>query len=365
MSLSCLTDRRSWSTKRPPIPKGYRKALFLSYILDWVLIIIFIVVFFLLEYTHPIRREFSLTDKDISRTYHPKDTVSVPVVFVLAFLAPFAIILFIGLILRRSPHDFHQGFLGLALSLSLTICITMVLKVTVGEHRPDWLDRCKPQAGVVNPEFGLVGIDVCTGGQDPSVMKDGMRSFPSGHSSFAFSGMSFLSLFLAGKLHVFDGRGLAIKSFICISPLVAGLLVGATRLWDNRHHPVDIFMGGLLGILFSFFSYFQYYPSLSSRQCHRPFPPRVRRRKVDGESYVHADLDLDHGEGPEGGLSPARVNEALPPTTEESMTTDTTCRSSSNVHQYSPHQPREPSLIEKAEEPYSPADSGESALRHV
>ncbi|RKP15092.1 phosphatidic acid phosphatase type 2/haloperoxidase [Piptocephalis cylindrospora] len=329
MALSCLVDRRSLSKKRSPAPKGYRKALFLAYVLDWILIIIFIILFLLLEFTHPVRREFSLADKNISRTFHPTDTVSVPVVFVMAFFGPFVFILLIGLFIRRSPHDFHQGFLGLALTLSLTIAVTMLLKVTVGEHRPDWLDRCQPREGSVDPVYGLANIDVCAGNRSAAVIKDGMRSFPSGHTSFAFSGMTFLSLFLAGKLHIFDGRGLAIKAFICLLPLAAGLLVGATRLWDNRHHPVDIFIGGILGVLFAFFAYFQYYPHLSSRQCHRPFPPRVRRSRIGDHEEVHADLALQHGDGSEGGLSPAR----------------------------------ESSLIEKAE--VTSEDAGESAMKHV
>ncbi len=70
----------------------------------------------------------------------------------------------------------------------------------VGRPRPDLLARCKPTPGT--PTSTLVAIDVCTE-TDHHTLHDGWRSFPSGHSSFSFAGLGFLSLFFAGQMRVF------------------------------------------------------------------------------------------------------------------------------------------------------------------
>jgi diacylglycerol diphosphate phosphatase/phosphatidate phosphatase len=90
----------------------------------------------------------------------------------------------------------------------------------------DILDRCKPDAGTVDPEFGLSTAAICHQ-SDRHILNDGFRSFPSGHSScmlylqtrkedkltlspVSFAGLTFLSLYLAGKMHLFDTRGHAV-----------------------------------------------------------------------------------------------------------------------------------------------------------
>lgn len=85
-----------------------------------------------------------------------------------------------------------------------------IVKNSVGRPRPDLLARCKP-VGQSNdmlesllsilielqekgtPEHGLVNWVVCTE-TDHHVLHDGWRSFPSGHSSLAFSGLGYLAL---------------------------------------------------------------------------------------------------------------------------------------------------------------------------
>jgi diacylglycerol diphosphate phosphatase/phosphatidate phosphatase len=45
----------------------------------------------------------------------------------------------------------------------------------------DFLDRCLPLSGATNPSaFALSNSTVCT---STALLKDGYRSFPSGHSS--------------------------------------------------------------------------------------------------------------------------------------------------------------------------------------
>lgn len=63
----------------------------------------------------------------------------------------------------------------------------------------------------------------------------------------SFAGLSFLSLYLSGKIKVFDRRGHAAKLCVVLLPLLIASLVGVSRVDDYRHHWQDVFAGGLLG----------------------------------------------------------------------------------------------------------------------
>ncbi|KAL8847986.1 MAG: hypothetical protein Q9221_006948 [Calogaya cf. arnoldii] len=193
-------------------------------------------------------------------------------------IVPLIIILISTLLIYPSnaPNRYnkaHVTALGLLISLILTSFITDVVKNAVGRPRPDLLARCKPAKGT--PAHQLVTIDVCTE-KDHHILHDGWRSFPSGHSSFAFSGLGFLSLFLAGQLHVFRPRTDLFRVLFALVPLIGAALIAISRCEDYRHDVYDVTVGSILGILIANFSYSRYYPSLKSRRCHVPFPSRAQ-----------------------------------------------------------------------------------------
>ena len=82
----------------------------------------------------------------------------------------------------------------------MTGAVTQVVKLTVGRPRPgnpifpfsstlitvlygvDILDRCQPPAGLSDPPYQLSNSTICTQ-TNVAIMRDGFRSFPSGHSS--------------------------------------------------------------------------------------------------------------------------------------------------------------------------------------
>lgn len=103
------------------------------------------------------------------------------------------LILVWAIIFRPGGHKLHVTILGLFISLILTSFLTDIVKNSVGRPRPDLIARCKPAKGT--PEHSLVTIDVCTETHHHT-LHDGWRSFPSGHSSFAFSGLGYLALYV-------------------------------------------------------------------------------------------------------------------------------------------------------------------------
>ncbi|KAJ8662615.1 hypothetical protein O0I10_001577 [Lichtheimia ornata] len=247
-----------------------------SYIPDWVLVVVMAAVFLGVDNITPFRREFSLEDKTIMFTHSARDSVPMWLVAIICCIIPIIIIAIISLGLRRSLVDCHSGILGLCVSLSLCAMLTTVIKVSVGRPRPDFIDRCQPPAGSSDPEFGLSNYTICTTPADTHDMIDGFKSFPSGHSSFSFAGLSYLAFYLAGKMQMFaDELGRTYKGFLFSFPIIGSLLVAISRTEDYRHHWQDVFIGSLLGLGCAYFAYRQYYPALGRVTCATPFKARL------------------------------------------------------------------------------------------
>lgn len=241
---------------------------------DWLFTIFLLLLVTYLTNSNGHKREFSLTDTSIQHTFAVKERVPFWVAIVVAGAVPLVVIVLVGALWRRSFWDVHNGLLGLLLSLATATVVTDILKVTVGRPRPDLIDRCQPLLSAMNAvPYGLANVTVCTV-QTGRIIEDGFKSFPSGHSSFSFAGLGFLSFYLAGKMGVWDRSGYSIKAWIALFPLLGALLIAISRTMDNRHHATDVLIGSLLGFVMAYISYRLYYPSLSSRHSHLPFSPR-------------------------------------------------------------------------------------------
>ncbi|KAJ1398335.1 Phosphatidic acid phosphatase type 2/haloperoxidase [Sesbania bispinosa] len=107
--------------------------------------------------------------------------------------------------------------------------------------------------------FDQVTRDVrCTG--DKSVIKEGHKSFPSGHTSWSFAGLGFLAWYLSGKIRAFDRRGHVAKLCIVFLPLLVAAMIAVSRVDDYWHHWQDVFAGGIIGLTVASFCYLQFFP---------------------------------------------------------------------------------------------------------
>ncbi|XP_042031795.1 putative lipid phosphate phosphatase 3, chloroplastic isoform X2 [Salvia splendens] len=165
------------------------------------------------------------------------------------------IVFFLYYLRRNDVYDLHHSVLGLLFSVLITGVLTDAIKDAVGRPRPDFFYRCFPNG---RDEYDRWGNVVCHG--DPADIKEGHKSFPSGHTSWSFAGLGFLALYLSAKIKCFDRSGHVAKLCIVFLPILVACLVAVSRVDDYWHHWQDVFAGGILGLVVATFCYLQFFP---------------------------------------------------------------------------------------------------------
>lgn len=318
------------------------KRLLSAYIFDWLCIIIIAAIGGGWNYITPFHRPFSLVDLSISFPFEHHETIPTWLLMVAGLIIPAIVVFVVSLVLvpgptvnkntskrliwRRKIWEWNAGWMGLALSLATAFMITQGMKLLFGKPRPDLLSRCQPDLSRVqgaevsfagkdyNPLWVLVTSDICTN-TDDDILQDGFKSFPSGHASFSWAGLLYLTLFLASKFAVAipwlpprpfstnpaytsaespsnlrshgllpthqkeptdsthssytEDKIVPIRNqaaappvytlALVLTPVCAAIYITSTRFTDYRHHGFDLIFGSLIGIVCSWFSFRWYH----------------------------------------------------------------------------------------------------------
>lgn len=192
-----------------------------------------------------------------------RESLIPPCVMVLLIVCVPLVILSLPSLKTGVYTDMTQSLLAWTLACVINAFITESAKLIVGRPRPDFFYRCYPN-GKITKDLRCTGIN-------KDVM-DGRKSFPSGHSSFSFCSLGFISIWLCGKLRVLSrNRGDGLRVVACLVPLVVAGVVSMSRCCDNHHHWEDVFTGSIIGFTSSYFCYRQYYFALDSEQSGSPY----------------------------------------------------------------------------------------------
>jgi membrane-associated phospholipid phosphatase len=217
----------------------------------------------------------------------------------------------------------------------MALFITQGMKKLFGKPRPNMLARCMPNLDNISeyvvggygqgisPSWTLVSFEICTQ-TDRAIVDDSFRSFPSGHSSWSFAGLLYLTLFLCSKfaiaiphlpvvpsttprtrstsqdhellpLHANRARGdsmdtkreleetadmqsdpLAVRNAAAsppnyliipaLLPVAVAVYICSTRFAEYYHFGFDIIFGSLIGIVTSWLSFRWYHLPISRGQ---------------------------------------------------------------------------------------------------
>nr|XP_036674895.1 phospholipid phosphatase 5 isoform X2 [Drosophila suzukii] len=288
--------------ERSPSPAN--SIIRLSDAADVVLRVLLVMTFFKLETMTAFKREIHEEELWLYKNPRRPDFVRGGELLFWVIVAPFLVtVAFFWF--TKDRRDFRAASWAWTLGLCMNGIPTSLLKITVGRPRPDYFYRCFPDGVMVlNTTSSSLDTSIldfnCTG--LPGDINEGRKSFPSGHSSFAFASFGFIAYYVGAKLHAFDirGRGHTWRLCIAVIPLLIALLVAVSRTCDYHHHWQDVTVGGLIGLFAGYISYRQYYPSIFGPDAGKPL---IRWFRREGNKYkrLTGNEDSDsRGERDEG-----------------------------------------------------------------
>ena len=170
-------------------------------------------------------------------------------------------------LLRRSiwiALSFAQAF-GVALAA------TNVLKNAVARQRPSFFAMVNyagyadaiptPQSSSqwatyfsktssTDHESNYFGSLVKVGSNVPQrIIDDAQRSFPSGHSSLSFAGLTWLAGFIRYSFKVKAGDFFSVRAAMSCLPLILAAYIAVSRVRDRKHNVDDVSIGSMIGAL--------------------------------------------------------------------------------------------------------------------
>ena len=212
---------------------------------------------------------FRERDPALSFAYVPS-TVSPSLLAWLAVALPLALII-VGVGVRRFVLD-HAGaratallacwmLLAFAQAIALCLATTDSLKLAFGRPRPVFFSYCSYAEGLARPALAadatpdavaayLAATDANALGdvrRCATPTDDARKSFPSGHSSLSFAGLTCLVLAQRHLARVRAGEYASARALASAWPLALACWIAATRTWDRMHGYDDVFAGAVIG----------------------------------------------------------------------------------------------------------------------
>ena len=201
---------------------------------DWAVTVAISFAGFQLDQALPFERPVQPQLQDSAIAYpHKKQAFPAYRLWQYAFFLPLLVIVATALLApaaKAKPNVgralvANEAALGLASTIAATLLLVCFIKNAIGRLRPDFLARCQFDG------------TACTG--DARVVREGRKSFPSGHTAISFAGLGYLSLYLAARLQAVRSHpaaGELWKLPVVVAPWLLALHIALSRISDFWHH---------------------------------------------------------------------------------------------------------------------------------
>ncbi|XP_023119941.2 phospholipid phosphatase-related protein type 3 isoform X1 [Amphiprion ocellaris] len=251
----------------------------------------------LTDVVQPAQMGFRCHDRDLSMPYVDGGDELIPLLMLLslAFAGPAASIMLVeGVIyclqsrlkLRRAEGSINAGgcsfnsflrrtvrFVGVhVFGLCATALLTDVIQLSTGYHAPFFLTVCKPNytlAGVSCDKNAYITKDICSGHDQHAIMA-ARKTFPSQHATLSAFAAVYVSMYFNSTIS--DSTKL-LKPVLVFAFAIAAALTGLTQITQHRSHPIDVYVGFLIGAFIAAYLALHAVANFKSSDDITPAPP--------------------------------------------------------------------------------------------
>ncbi|XP_056250246.1 phospholipid phosphatase-related protein type 3-like [Seriola aureovittata] len=268
-----MTSPKNKAKKKPP--KDSMTLLPCFYFVELPIVLSSLVSLYFLELTDvlsPAMVGFRCHDRDLSMPYVETGDELIPLLMLLslAFAGPAASIMMgEGLMYcmqsklkscPKSESSINAGgcsfnsflrrtvrFVGVhVFGLLATALVTGVIQLATGYHAPFFLTVCQPNytaPGVSCDNNAYITQDICMG-KDQYAIMSARKTFPSQHATLSGFAAVYISMYFNASI---SSTTKLLKPLLVFAFCMAAGLAGLTQITQHRSHPIDVYVGYLIG----------------------------------------------------------------------------------------------------------------------
>uniref|UniRef100_UPI0037E89098 phospholipid phosphatase-related protein type 3 n=1 Tax=Semicossyphus pulcher TaxID=241346 RepID=UPI0037E89098 len=327
----------------------------------------------LTDVVQPAQVGFRCHDRELSMPYVDGGDELIPLLMLLslAFAGPAASIMLVeGLVyclqsrlkLRRPEGSINAGgcnfnsflrrtvrFVGVhVFGLCATALLTDIIQLSTGYHAPFFLTVCKPnytQAGVSCDRNAYITKDICSGHDQHAIMA-ARKTFPSQHATLSAFAAVYVSMYFNSTIS--DSTKL-LKPVLVFAFAMAAGLTGLTQITQHRSHPIDVYVGFLIGAFIAAYLAFHAVANFKSSDDITVAPPPPPLKEDPLRALTERGHESVYNKGPasasesndEIAVAPAPLDrlEALGPLQREKDSMGSLKRASVDVELLAPRSP--------------------------
>ncbi|XP_072244904.1 phospholipid phosphatase-related protein type 3 [Leuresthes tenuis] len=321
--MMMITSSTEKMKKKPP--KDSLTLLPCFYFVELPIVASSMVSLYFLELTdvvQPAQVGFRCHDRELSMPYVDGGDELIPLLMLLslAFAGPAASIMLVeGVIyclqsrlkLRRAEGSINAGgcsfnsflrrtvrFVGVhVFGLCATALLTDIIQLSTGYHAPFFLTVCKPNytlVGVSCDKNAYITKDICSGHDQHAIMA-ARRTFPSQHATLSAFAAVYVSMYFNSTIS--DSTKL-LKPVLVFGFAIAAALTGLTQITQHRSHPIDVYVGFLIGAFIAVYLALHAVTNFRSSEDVSQAPPSPPLKEDPLRALTERGHDSVYNKGP-------------------------------------------------------------------